>query len=71
MVLTFSYGRESSRGSFITLDPTSVSACQRRLIKEDSLSADSVHECAHAGRTHVAIPDGLMQLLVAGMEAEE
>lgn len=68
MVLTFSYGRESSRSSFITLDAASVSACQRQLIKEES--ADSVHKRVHGVWTNAEIPDGSEQLPVAGIEAK-
>lgn len=68
MVLTFSYGRESSRGSFITLDATSVSACQRQLIKEEPSSADGVHERARAEWMHAEILDGLEQLPLQGQK---
>lgn len=47
---------ESSRGPFITLDAISVAACQRQLIKDESLSAHDVHERVHAGWTHEEIP---------------
>lgn len=68
MVLTFSSGSESSCSSFITLNATSVSACQRQLIKEESSSANSVHEHVHAGWMHAEIPDGPEQLPLPGQK---